>query len=58
MIRTGVTTEVSIGTYWKNKTSAWVHHSHNINLTRIRKQVKTDGGYAEMPDGAKEEMSG
>lgn len=34
-----------------------VHHSHIINLAHLQRYVKTDGGYAEMSDGAKVEIS-
>jgi len=34
-----------------------VHHSHIINLTHLRRYVKTDGGYVEMSDGSKVEIS-
>jgi two-component system, LytTR family, response regulator len=34
-----------------------VHHSHIINLAHLRRYVKTDGGYAEMSDGTKVEIS-
>lgn len=34
-----------------------VHHSHIINLAQMKRYVKTDGGYAEMSDGSKVEIS-
>ncbi len=34
-----------------------VHHSHMINLGHLRRYVKTDGGYAEMSDGSRVEIS-
>lgn len=34
-----------------------VHHSHLINLAHLRRYVKSDGGYAEMSDGSKVEIS-
>jgi two-component system, LytTR family, response regulator len=34
-----------------------VHHSHIINLAHLRRYIKTDGGYAEMSDGSKVEIS-
>lgn len=34
-----------------------VHHSHIINLGQLSKFIKVDGGYAEMSDGSKVEIS-
>jgi two-component system LytT family response regulator len=34
-----------------------VHHSHLINLDQISRYLKTDGGYVEMTDGSKVEIS-
>jgi len=34
-----------------------VHHSHLINMAQISRYVRTDGGYAEMSDGSKVEIS-
>ena len=34
-----------------------IHHSHLINMAQIRRYIKTDGGYAEMSDGSKVEIS-
>ena len=34
-----------------------VHHSHIINLAQMKRYIKTDGGYAEMSDGSKVEIS-
>lgn len=34
-----------------------IHHSHLINLAQLRRYIKTDGGYAEMSDGSKIEIS-
>jgi two-component system, LytTR family, response regulator len=34
-----------------------VHHSHIINLAHLTRYIKTDGGYAEMSDGSKVEIS-
>jgi two-component system LytT family response regulator len=34
-----------------------VHHSHLINLDQISRYLKTDGGYVEMADGSKVEIS-
>jgi two-component system LytT family response regulator len=34
-----------------------VHHSHLINMAQIRRYIKTDGGYVEMSDGSKVEIS-
>jgi len=33
------------------------HHSHIINLAQMKRYIKTDGGYAEMSDGSKVEIS-
>ena len=34
-----------------------VHHSHIINLAHLKRYVRTDGGYAQMSDGASVEIS-
>ncbi len=34
-----------------------VHHSHLINMDQISRYLKTDGGYVEMKDGSKVEIS-
>lgn len=34
-----------------------IHHSHLINLSHLRRYIKTDGGYAEMSDGSRIEIS-
>ena len=34
-----------------------IHHSHMINLSHLRRYIKTDGGYAEMSDGSRVEIS-
>lgn len=34
-----------------------VHHSHIINMAHIKRYFKNDGGYAEMSDGSKVEIS-
>jgi two-component system LytT family response regulator len=34
-----------------------VHHSHLINMAQISRYIKTDGGYVEMTDGSKVEIS-
>lgn len=34
-----------------------IHHSHIINLAHLQRYVKTDGGYVEMSDGSKVEIS-
>ena len=34
-----------------------VHHSHIINMAHLKRYFKNDGGYAEMSDGSKVEIS-
>ncbi len=34
-----------------------VHYSHLINIAQIKRYIKTDGGYAEMSDGSKVEIT-
>jgi two-component system, LytTR family, response regulator len=34
-----------------------VHHSHIINMVHLKRYFKNDGGYAEMSDGSKVEIS-